>query len=186
MMKGKKAFTRAECLLLKIDYPLTTGWTKKDLAIPYEEANRLITPGKYKKATRKGMTKRGAKKIERLNNELRSLVSKNVVGKIRTGLPTLKEQQMTDDFYSSEVWRKLRYRVLSAHRQVCMLCGRTPNESGSSLHVDHIVPRSLDRSKELDFENCQLLCKDCNLGKSNLDTEDFRPKHKANIPLKES
>lgn len=177
-IKGKVAFSRAECNLLKISYPLSTGWKKLELAIPYEDALRLIGEGKYNKVVRRGLKRNGAKRIEKLNNELRSLVTKGVVGKIRTGLPTLKEQQMTDDFYKSDAWLKLRYRVLTAHKQLCMLCGRTPNDCGSSLHVDHIVPRSLDKNKELEFENCQLLCRDCNLGKSNLDTQDFRPRKK--------
>jgi len=43
------------------------------------------------------------------------------------------------------------------------------------MHVDHIRPRSKSPSLELDPDNLQVLCKACNLGKSNLDDTDFRP-----------
>lgn len=66
------------------------------------------------------------------------------------------------EFYNSSAWRRLRYLVLETHDKVCVLCG-----SNSNLHVDHIVPRSIDPSKALDIKNMQILCKDCNIGKSN-------------------
>jgi X-X-X-Leu-X-X-Gly heptad repeat protein len=43
-----------------------------------------------------------------------------------------------------------------------------------ALHVDHIKPRSLYPARALDPENLQVLCRDCNLGKSNKDATDWR------------
>ena len=41
--------------------------------------------------------------------------------------------------------------------------------------VDHIKPRSRFPGLELDPDNLQILCSDCNMGKSNDDCTDFRP-----------
>lgn len=78
-----------------------------------------------------------------------------------------------DKFYKSGQWQRLRYKVLSKSSMSCALCGARRSD-GAELHVDHIEPRSLRPDLELDADNLQVLCKDCNLGKSNLDNTDFR------------
>lgn len=78
-------------------------------------------------------------------------------------------------FYSTQDWRRLRYRVLLEDGAVCILCGRNHAQHGVVIHVDHIEPLSLNWSRRLDRDNLQILCEDCNLGKSNLDNTDFRP-----------
>ena len=75
--------------------------------------------------------------------------------------------------YASEEWRKLRYFVLRRDKGVCQLCGKS-RKDGAVLHVDHIVPLSVDWSKRSDPNNLQTLCEDCNLGKSNTDCIDWR------------
>lgn len=64
----------------------------------------------------------------------------------------------------------LRYQVLERDGQ-CLLCGATP-QSGVKLHVDHITPFSQGGPTELG--NLQTLCAQCNLGKGNRSTQDFR------------
>ena len=76
-------------------------------------------------------------------------------------------------FYKTGAWRSLRYKALKKYGKRCACCGATPDD-GVSLHVDHIVPRSKDRRKELDIDNLQILCEDCNLGKGNTDRIDHR------------
>lgn len=76
-------------------------------------------------------------------------------------------------FYESDPWRALRYKALKLHGRRCMVCGATP-ESGAQLHVDHIKPRSKYPELELVLDNLQILCRDCNLGKSNKDSIDWR------------
>lgn len=78
-----------------------------------------------------------------------------------------------DDFYSSYEWRSIRYRVLRTHGGKCMLCGATRSD-GVKIHIDHIKPRSTHPHLELDFNNLQVLCEDCNIGKSNRDQIDWR------------
>lgn len=79
------------------------------------------------------------------------------------------------DFYSSREWRQLRVRVLQKYECKCMMCGRSPKVHGVVLHVDHIKPRSKHPELELDITNLQVLCEDCNLGKSNRYDTDYRP-----------
>jgi len=81
-------------------------------------------------------------------------------------------------FYNSDAWRQARYRVIKRHGRVCMACGVTSGE----MHVDHIKPRSKFPELELDQSNLQILCKDCNLGKSNKDQTDWRPKSTGHLP----
>ena len=76
-------------------------------------------------------------------------------------------------FYSTREWRELRYKVISASNGLCTACGAKAGES-VRLHVDHIKPRSKYPELELDINNLQVLCEDCNLGKSNKDDTDFR------------
>lgn len=77
-----------------------------------------------------------------------------------------------DSFYKSKAWLDLRYRVLNKYGHRCQLCGA--NNSQSSLHVDHIKPRSKYPHLELEFDNLQVLCEKCNFGKSNKYEDDFR------------
>jgi len=74
-------------------------------------------------------------------------------------------------FYDSPEWLRLRYATLLRYGRSCMLCFT----SGGEVHVDHIKPRSKFPDLELDPENLQVLCRACNLGKSNRDDTDFRP-----------
>ena len=79
------------------------------------------------------------------------------------------------DFYKCDEWRSLRIRVLEKYECKCMMCGRSPKNHGIVIHVDHIKPRSRHPELSLDFDNLQLLCEDCNLGKSNKYQTDWRP-----------
>lgn len=79
---------------------------------------------------------------------------------------------LDDDFYSSQAWRAVRYQALRNCNGRCTLCGSPPGRH--SLHVDHIKPRSLFPALALEPSNLQVLCRDCNLGKSNKDATDWR------------
>lgn len=79
----------------------------------------------------------------------------------------------TTDFYSSRAWREVRYKALVSNGNKCQCCGRSPTD-GVVLHVDHVKPRSKHPNLELDVHNLQILCADCNIGKSNKDETDWR------------
>lgn len=92
--------------------------------------------------------------------------------------PKAKERATTGrrkphPFYDSDRWRALRWDVLKRDGAVCVVCGGS-RKTGKVLHVDHIQPRSLRPDLEWDPANLQVLCQECNLGKSNRDSTDFR------------
>lgn len=78
-----------------------------------------------------------------------------------------------DEFYESKEWRHFRYQALKESDGRCKLCGRSSKDK-VTLHVDHIKPRSLFPKLALDPGNLQVLCEDCNMGKSNKDDTDWR------------
>ena len=81
-------------------------------------------------------------------------------------------QVEVENFYSTQAWRAARFNALRASNGQCQLCGARAGRF--PLHVDHIKPRSLFPARALDPENLQVLCRDCNLGKSNKDATDWR------------
>lgn len=87
------------------------------------------------------------------------------------GAKTYKD--IREEFYRSIEWQSVRYNVLKEQGGKCQLCGRS-RKDGIVLHVDHIIPLSKDWSKRLDKNNLQVLCEDCNMGKSNTDSIDWR------------
>lgn len=77
----------------------------------------------------------------------------------------------SEAFYYSREWLRLRYKVIQFYGGKCMACRST-----GRIHVDHIKPKSKYPELALNFLNLQVLCQDCNMGKSNLDETDWRPK----------
>jgi 5-methylcytosine-specific restriction endonuclease McrA len=84
-----------------------------------------------------------------------------------------RPRMSNEKFYASTKWRELRYIALKNSGGSCTLCGARASD-GVTLHVDHIVPRSVDPRKEFDLDNLQIMCDDCNIGKSNRDSIDWR------------
>lgn len=87
--------------------------------------------------------------------------------------PTEPKNNPKLSFYNSREWLQLRYKTLTKYGRQCMCCGNKP--PNCVIHVDHIKPRSLYPELELSLDNLQILCADCNLGKSNLDDTNFIP-----------
>jgi hypothetical protein len=61
-------------------------------------------------------------------------------------------------------WRQ-RAIVLMRDGATCRLCGASPL-TGARMHIDHIVP--WEKGGQTVIENLQVLCEQCNIGKSNL------------------
>ena len=76
-------------------------------------------------------------------------------------------------FYKTPEWRSLRYFTIKDRGNKCECCGCGP-DTGTPIHVDHILPRSIYTEHALNPDNLQVLCEDCNLAKSNTDTSDWR------------
>ena len=77
------------------------------------------------------------------------------------------------EFLESFAWRKVRMEALLKYGPKCMCCGATP-ATGAVMHVDHIKPRLTHPELALELENLQILCGECNHGKGNWDTTDWR------------
>lgn len=77
-------------------------------------------------------------------------------------------------FYERREWKELRYKVLRKYGYKCMACGASKSE-GTQIHVDHIKPIYTYPELALREDNLQVLCRECNLGKSNKFDDDLRP-----------
>ena len=98
---------------------------------------------------------------------------KELKSKKRKKRAKFQDKNKSNKFYSSREWLELRYRALRWHGFSCMCCGKTKDQ-GAQLHVDHIKPRSKHPELSLSFNNLQVLCRQCNMGKSNKYDDDFR------------
>ena len=58
----------------------------------------------------------------------------------------------------------IRFKVMKRDNYRCQLCGALASE-GATLEIDHIVP--ISKGGNNDEENLQVLCRDCNSGKSD-------------------
>lgn len=84
----------------------------------------------------------------------------------KAGNPPKYQPCMKSEFYLTREWRELRWKVLVASDGKCQMCGRGKQDN-VILHVDHVLPRSKFPLLELNDKNLQVLCEDCNIGKSN-------------------
>lgn len=87
----------------------------------------------------------------------------------------------SSNFYATDEWRDLREQVLALYGPNCMRCDR----KSLKPHIDHIVPRSMDESLELEITNMQVLCKTCNCNFKQAQIMDFRTEEQF-ILLEES
>jgi 5-methylcytosine-specific restriction endonuclease McrA len=90
--------------------------------------------------------------------------------------PTPRQKKVSvksDAFLSSYEWRKVRMMALKRYGPKCQCCGATPSD-GAVMNVDHIKPRKLFPDLALEVSNLQVLCHECNHGKGNWDTTDWR------------
>lgn len=99
----------------------------------------------------------------------RYTLAKLMIRKAKTQLNNIDRDS---SFYELREWKELRYKAFKVYGRKCNLCKAENRE----LHVDHIKPRSKFPDLELKLSNLQILCRDCNLGKSNLDETDWRIK----------
>jgi hypothetical protein len=95
--------------------------------------------------------------------------------RVKSKRPQAPNPVAEDNFLTTFEWRKVRMEALKKYGPKCMCCGATPAD-GAVMNVDHIKPRKLWPSLALDVKNLQILCHDCNHGKGNWDTTDWRPK----------
>jgi 5-methylcytosine-specific restriction endonuclease McrA len=159
-----------ECKKRDLDFKRHVERKKKKLQI--KGINRLTNK------QRKALTGSGIKIKGKKGKRIKKLSLKNAelnqrVNELKSQISTLRSAPArtwkAHPFYDSREWLELRYAAFKRYGRVCSLCGGT-----SLLHVDHIKPRSKYPLLELDIDNLQILCKACNLGKSNKDETQWR------------
>lgn len=111
-----------------------------------------------------------------ISNPRRRKTGRGIRRHIATWLARAASQRARS-FYDTAEWRAVRYEALKRSGRRCALCG-----AGGELHVDHIVPRSVRPDLALTLENLQVLCRDCNLGKGNRDSVDWRGRPGERVP----
>lgn len=161
--------TQEEATMLGFDWPLKRNWKNTELKITDEDRARLALKFARKLRNKKVAIKKQRRKFFR---KLRKDERKAKQVSTREAKDVSRQQRVA--FYASDEWKAIRYKVLKNSRGRCCLCGRTASEANAPLHVDHIVPRSKSPNLELEEANLQVLCADCNLGKGNKDSIDWR------------
>lgn len=90
------------------------------------------------------------------------------LAKVQDGMRALNQMRA--------VGRWTRYSVLKRAGFKCQACGSKPTkDSDVVLHIDHIVPVTLGGTS--DESNLQVLCRPCNLSKSNRYAFDHNKEH---------
>ena len=74
---------------------------------------------------------------------------------------------MALDKLNSRRYRAQRERVFNRDGRCCAICGTDEGE----MHIDHIIPRKVGGTHDLD--NLRVLCKPCNLRKGALNDGVF-------------
>lgn len=81
--------------------------------------------------------------------------------------------------YQADEFRMLRHMVFLRDGEVCAKCG-TKSAKNNWLEIDHIKPVSKYPDLAMDIDNLQVLCRNCNRLKSNIDETDYRRKNGTN------
>ena len=87
-------------------------------------------------------------------------------------IPIVEKPKKVESFYQSMRWADMKKIIYSLFPVECMKC----KVSNTELHIDHIYPVSKYPDLKWSFNNLQILCRKCNLEKSNIDFTDYRTK----------
>jgi 5-methylcytosine-specific restriction endonuclease McrA len=180
-------YTKANLAKLGVDWPPRKGWKKKLLG-----KNPNKRKENYKKRRQQVLKHLGLNEYSTnagvclaIHNETgwpipdkacryRAYITRFSRQLNRTKkLPNSKQRSKIKDFYNSKQWKELRYTALRMSEGRCQICGATAQD-GVRIHVDHIKPRSKYPELELDLDNLQVACEDCNYGKMNYDEFNFK------------
>lgn len=133
--------------------------------------NSLIEPSNYKTNFQKTPIKNTGKVFfENMKQRKIKAKTNKCFNKTKKNKVHLPKSFVTKDFYNSSEWLQLRYAFLRTSSKICMLCGSYKKP----IHVDHIKPKSIYPHLALDINNLQILCAQCNKGKSNIYEDDWR------------
>ena len=142
----------------------------------FSELNKIFNEASKNQIQQKAKEKlkqiaRKAKKKEKHKKKVAAKVKANAVAKANKK-PSVNWTQ-SPSFCKSRAWKELRYEAIAKYGNTCMTCGRSPKD-GIIIHVDHIKPKLIYPHLALKLDNLQILCAECNVGKSYKDKTDWR------------
>lgn len=168
MENGKRERLLINAAVKKLGHPYSNPSDKIALLFLRDYISEPVS--KTKKGRRSQMAD-AASKVMKM--EIETKAKRTSIKTVRNR--TKKNSSKPDAFYKSWAWKKVRYNALRIHGQRCQCCGWRPGDTSHGyLVVDHIKPRSKHPKLELEVSNLQIMCNDCNMGKSNIYTDDFR------------
>lgn len=106
---------------------------------------------------------------------LAKLMEMGVFGVYRPSKSKAAKKEQPKDFstfYDTWEWKKARYEAIKKYGPKCQCCGAT--RETTRIVVDHIKPLRFNWDLRTDLNNLQVLCDECNKGKSFHDTTDWR------------
>lgn len=155
------AYFAAQIKALGFDYPPQKGWLKNAIGIEItEDQQKIFEAGATGRKEARAVAYKSNREIAM------QLVKKTKKKKSKTFVSS-------DNFLSSYDWRKLRMEALKKYGAKCQCCGATPT-TGAVMNVNHIKPRKFFPELALSLSNLQVLCHECNHGKGNWDSTDWR------------
>jgi 5-methylcytosine-specific restriction endonuclease McrA len=93
--------------------------------------------------------------------------------------PTLiNDKQFRDEFRQHWRWHIIRDVAINKWKResngACNGCGKILDPDFDEIHVDHIKPKSVHRHLYYYLPNLQILCRSCNIDKSDYDGDDWK------------
>lgn len=139
------------------------------------QAQRLEKKARKEKAKQEKLKRRNKDLHDCLYGEKahKRITKRNLSGPVVVKIQSIVPAPESNEFLESYAWRRVRMEALKKHGAVCQCCGAS-RKTGAVIHVDHIKPRKLYPHLALDINNLQVLCHECNHGKGNWDTTDWR------------
>ena len=151
--------------MIPMDYKTVLSW--------YYEKNKSLIEKRRSEKKKSSKTKKGVKLSTPVIPVATGYVSRCNKDKPLDLTPEV--------FYKSWRWKELRLIALDVCGRRCVCCGASPSQNNKvTLHVDHIKPLRSNPSLALDLSNLQVLCEDCNQGKSWFNTNDYRTSEQRN------
>lgn len=172
---GQGGWNAKQLSLLGLTYPGAKGWKKTVIGNSYPE--ETIETFLALKGRKKPVQSRLPKSEKTKNKELKkSILTLSKMEKLMSKAKarcTDYDYIVSNAFLKSYEWSQARYSAIVASKGKCVCCGKSP-EHGIYLCVDHIKPRRLFPELALKLNNLQVLCNECNQGKGNWNTMDWR------------
>lgn len=84
-----------------------------------------------------------------------------------------KRDKEANKFYHTKAWSSLSKQLKREAYFTCQCCGHTYDRPGY-LITDHIIPRRVDKRRQLDVTNLWVICKRCHYWKGELEDEAYQ------------